>query len=180
MYRPVEACVHPPGPLSNECLSCRCQNHYSVSSHPAVCRHLFYYYHVPSKSKPVTVRHFDCTIRPPTRQPILPPSALPIENRRRQPRVPRGYRLSVLGRYSGYRRRCRQVPTGTRRCQHVPTGVVGAAGCAARYPPCRAALSVPNLQFRDIPKLPPTLLRWRGSRFTRTYLTAGEQPRRGM
>jgi hypothetical protein len=49
--------------------------------------------------------------------------------------------------------RCRQVPTGTKRCRQVPTGAVGAGGRAARYPPCRAALSVPNLQFRDIPKI---------------------------
>jgi hypothetical protein len=49
--------------------------------------------------------------------------------------------------------RCRQVPTGTHWYRHVPTGAVGAGGCAARYPPCRAALAVPNLQFRDFPKL---------------------------
>jgi hypothetical protein len=56
---------------------------------------------------------------------------------------------SVLGRGC----RCRQVPTGNLWCRYVPTGTVGAEGCAARYPPYRAALSVPNLQFRDIPKM---------------------------
>jgi hypothetical protein len=60
---------------------------------------------------------------------------------------------SVLCRQCWYRRRCRQRPTGNSWCRHVPTGTVGAGGCAARYPPCRAALSIPNLQFRDIPKL---------------------------
>jgi hypothetical protein len=59
----------------------------------------------------------------------------------------------VLCRQCWYRRRCRQVPTGNSWCRHVPTGTIGAGGCAARYPPCRAALSEPNLQFRYIPKM---------------------------
>jgi hypothetical protein len=86
-------------------------------------------------------------------QSTLLPISKPTCNRRRQPGVPVGCRRSVPCRQCRYRRRCRQVPTGNSWCRHVPTGTVGAGGCAARYPPCRAALSVPNLQFGDIPKV---------------------------
>jgi hypothetical protein len=67
-----------------------------------------------------------------------------------------GLPTSVPCRQCRYRRRCQQVPTGTHRCRHVPTGFAGAEGCATRYPACRAAASVPNLQFRDIPKFLPS------------------------
>jgi hypothetical protein len=83
---------------------------------------------------------------------LMVPTGPPKRDRRseptRLPYVPLRYRRSVPGRSC----RCRQVPTGTKRCRQVPTGLVGAGGCAARYPACRAAASVRKRQFWDIPK----------------------------